>query len=601
MKTKIKNNGLICNLTADSYESHRGLELRYGANKSGLSEQHYKAVFDSMDSMIMVLDKNGTIIDANNQLVEFTGFNKNKLLGEKITVLSGIIERQDIDRALDNSKKKLVGLEVANYEIEAVRPDNQHVSLEVFTRPLQHAGKIIGDLIVLKDITERVHIQRLLSESEYKFRILAEESPNLIFISKNNSLAYINRKFTEVMEYRHEELYADGFDFLNLVNDECRQQLVSISNEYRDEYNSRLVECTFITKSGKHLETILITKAITYSDGPATLGVITDITQLRAAQSLSRAVLNSPTIGIYIIQKGRFKMVNPAFRNLADRTENELMQIDPMEIVFPEDQVIVRENAIKMLKGELAGPYEFRYVRKNGEVRWVAEQVVPIIYQGERATLGSFIDIHERRQIESEVKESYKKLQRTVEGAIEAIATIAETRDPYTAGHQRRVAQLASTIAREMKLSEEQVSKIRIAGLLHDIGKVAVPSELLSKPGELTDIEFDLIKTHPQLGKEILKTMELPWVICPIVLQHHERMDGSGYPRGLTGEEISLEARILAVADVVEAMSSHRPYRPSLGLEAALEEISKNKGKLYDAEVVDVCLALFREKGFKYE
>jgi PAS domain S-box-containing protein/putative nucleotidyltransferase with HDIG domain len=362
-----------------------------------------------------------------------------------------------------------------------------------------------------------------------------------------------------------------------------------------------LLECTLGTKSGKQLETILITKAITYDDEPALLGVITDVTQLKTAQSLSQAVLNSPTIGIYIIQKGRFKMVNPAFRNLADRTENELMQIDPMDIVFPEDQDIVRENAIKMLKGELARPYEFRYVRKNGEIRWVSEQVVSIIYQGERASLGSFIDITERRQIEGKVKDSYKKLQRTVEGAIEAIATIAETRDPYTAGHQRRVAKLASTIAREMGLPEEQIAKIRMAGLLHDIGKVAVPAELLSKPGKLNETEFDLIKMHPQLGKEILKTMELPWVICPIVLQHHERLDGSGYPRGLTGDEISLEARILAVADVVEAMASHRPYRPSLGLDAALEEISKNKGKLYDVEVVEVCLALFREKGFKFE
>jgi PAS domain S-box-containing protein/putative nucleotidyltransferase with HDIG domain len=601
MKTKTKENELVCNLMADSYLSPKGGELQNRSNQSGLMAQQYKAVFDLMDSMILILDKNGTIIDVNNQLAEFSGFDKNELLGKQITVLSGIIERQDIDRALDNFKKKLAGLEVANCEIEANRHDKQHVMLEVFTRPLKNAGRIIGDLIVLKDITERTHIQRLLSESEYKFRILAEESPNLIFIIKKNSLVYVNRKFAEVTEYRHEELYADGFDFFNLANDECRQQLVSISHEYRDEYDSRLLECTLGTKSGKQLETILITKAITYDDEPALLGVITDVTQLKTAQSLSQAVLNSPTIGIYIIQKGRFKMVNPAFRNLADRTENELMQIDPMDIVFPEDQDIVRENAIKMLKGELARPYEFRYVRKNGEIRWVSEQVVSIIYQGERASLGSFIDITERRQIEGKVKDSYKKLQRTVEGAIEAIATIAETRDPYTAGHQRRVAKLASTIAREMGLPEEQIAKIRMAGLLHDIGKVAVPAELLSKPGKLNETEFDLIKMHPQLGKEILKTMELPWVICPIVLQHHERLDGSGYPRGLTGDEISLEARILAVADVVEAMASHRPYRPSLGLDAALEEISKNKGKLYDVEVVEVCLALFREKGFKFE
>jgi PAS domain S-box-containing protein/putative nucleotidyltransferase with HDIG domain len=598
---KMKESGLICNLVADSYRSPQGVNLQNRSDESGLTAMQYKAVFDSMDSMILVLDKDSTIIEVNSLLAEFCGYSKYELLGNKVTVLSGIIERQDIDRALENYKKKLAGLAVANYEIEAIRHDDEPIMLEIFARPLKHGGQIIGDLIVLKDITERKSIQQLLSESEYKFRMLAEESPNLIFITKNNSLVYVNKKFAEVMEYRYEELYSTAFDFFNLANEDCREQLVSVLQEYQSKQDSRLLECTFRTRSGKQLQNILITKVITYDNEPAVLGVITDVTQLKAAQSLSQAVLNSPSIGIYIIQKGRFKMVNPTFRNLADRTESELMQIDPMDIVFPEDQVIVRENAIKMLKGELAGPYEFRYVRKSGEIRWVAEQVVPIIYRGERATLGSFIDIHERRQIESEIKESYKKLQRTMEGAIEAIATIAETRDPYTAGHQRRVAQLASTIAREMKLPEEQVSKIRIAGLLHDIGKVAVPSELLSKPGKLSETEFDLIKTHPQLGKEILKTMELPWVICPIVLQHHERLDGSGYPRGLTGDEISLEARILAVADVVEAMASHRPYRPSLGIDAALEEISKNKGKLYDVEVVDVCLMLFREKEFKFE
>lgn len=207
-------------------------------------------------------------------------------------------------------------------------------------------------------------------------------------------------------------------------------------------------------------------------------------------------------------------------------------------------------------------------------------------------------DITKRKFLEKKLLRSNDKFQKAVEGAIIAISSIVEARDPYTAGHQRRVAALASAVAKEMQLNEDQIIMIRIAGILHDIGKVSVPSEILIKPGKLNDSEFNLIKNHPQVGREILKTMKLPWKICPIVLQHHERMNGSGYPQKLLGKHILLEARIMAVADVIEAMASHRPYRPALGIDKALEEISKNKGKLYDAEVVNACVKLFREKRF---
>ena len=176
-----------------------------------------------------------------------------------------------------------------------------------------------------------------------------------------------------------------------------------------------------------------------------------------------------------------------------------------------------------------------------------------------------------------------------------------ETRDPYTAGHQRRVADLAQAIATEMKLAENQRDGLRMAGTIHDLGKVSIPAEILSKPTKLTEIEYQLIQAHPQTGYDILKGIEFPWPVAEMVLQHHERMNGSGYPQGLKGEEISTEAQILMVADVVEAMASYRPYRPALGVDAALEEIEKNKGILYDSRVVEVCLGLFREKGFSFE
>jgi putative nucleotidyltransferase with HDIG domain len=184
---------------------------------------------------------------------------------------------------------------------------------------------------------------------------------------------------------------------------------------------------------------------------------------------------------------------------------------------------------------------------------------------------------------------------------VNTLASTVEMRDPYTAGHQRRVTILACAIAEEIGLTEEQFDGLRLAGMIHDIGKITVPIEILNKPGRISETEFNIIKTHPQAGYNLLREIEFPWPVAQIVLQHHERLDGSGYPQGLKDGTIMLEAKILAVADVVEAMASHRPYRPALGIEAALEEIAKNRDILYDHEIVDVCHRLFTEKGFRLE
>jgi len=207
----------------------------------------------------------------------------------------------------------------------------------------------------------------------------------------------------------------------------------------------------------------------------------------------------------------------------------------------------------------------------------------------------------EQKQAQEELQYTLEKLREALGGIIQTVTLMVETRDPYTAGHQRRVADLARAIANEMGLPQEQIDGIRMAGLIHDLGKINVPAEILSKPTRLTEFERGMIQTHPQVGYDILKTIDFPWPVAQIVLQHHERMDGSGYPQGLSGEEIMLEARVLAVADVVEAMASFRPYRPAHGIDKALEEISQNRGALYDAEAVDACLKLFTEKGFKFE
>ena len=207
----------------------------------------------------------------------------------------------------------------------------------------------------------------------------------------------------------------------------------------------------------------------------------------------------------------------------------------------------------------------------------------------------------QRRQAEEALQRSYEQLRETFIETVNALASTIEMKDPYTAGHQRWVTSLACAIAKEMELSEKQIEGIRMAGLIHDIGKINIPAEILSKPGHLSEIQYNMVTMHPQVGCDILKEIQFPWPVAEIVLQHHERMDGSGYPQGLSGEEIRLEARILAVADAVEAMSSHRPYRPAHGIEKALEEISQCKGILYDSEVVDACLKLFNEKRFTFD
>ncbi|MBF0493659.1 MAG: HD domain-containing protein [Candidatus Omnitrophica bacterium] len=210
------------------------------------------------------------------------------------------------------------------------------------------------------------------------------------------------------------------------------------------------------------------------------------------------------------------------------------------------------------------------------------------------------LDIIQRQRIEKQLRKSYEEMEMTFRGSVQALAKAVESRDPYTAGHQERVAALACAIAREMNLKESTVNEIYMSGVSHDIGKIGIPMEILNKKERLTDEEFAKIKTHPQVGYDILKAIEFPWPLAKIVLQHHERMDGSGYPNGLVNEDILLEAKIIAVADVVEAMAFARPYRGALGVDRALEEIMKNKGKLYDQAVADACEAVIKNKKFEF-
>jgi PAS domain S-box-containing protein/putative nucleotidyltransferase with HDIG domain len=305
---------------------------------------------------------------------------------------------------------------------------------------------------------------------------------------------------------------------------------------------------------------------------------------------------------IFVVQEGKIVFLNPRTSCLIGYPAEEIMERQFIEFIHPDEQEMVIDRHFKRLKGEaLPQRYEFRIIQKNGTTMWVELNTIVIRWEGKPSTLNFLEDITERKLSEEKLEKSYESLKKTLHDAIDTMVKIVETRDPYTAGHQQKVADLATAIAREMKLEDTRIDQLRMAAVIHDIGKMYVPSDILSKPGKLLDVEFSLIKAHPQYGYDIVKGMDFPCSVAQAVLQHHERLDGSGYPQSLKGEDIILEAKILAVADVIEAMSSHRPYRPALGIDKALEEISKNKGNLYDPDVVDACLELYKSGRFEFK
>ena len=324
--------------------------------------------------------------------------------------------------------------------------------------------------------------------------------------------------------------------------------------------------------------------------------------EIRQLKDFNEGIVQSMTEGIAVEDaKGHLTFVNPAVATMLGYSPEELLGQHWTVIVPPDQHPSVQTADERYMNGE-ANRYELQLIRKDGTRVPVLVSGSPRIKDGRFAgTLAVFTDITDHKRAEEELQRSIDRLRRTFEETVNALASAIKMRDAYTAGHQRRVTQLAYAIAKEMDLPEEQSEGIRVAGALHDIGKINIPAEILSKLGGLTEHEYGMVQAHPQLSHSILKTIEFPWPVAEMVFQHHERMDGSGYPQGLSGEEILLEARILGVADVVAAMTANRSYRAAHGIYDALEEISQNRGILYDHGVVDACLKLFTERGFKFE
>jgi PAS domain S-box-containing protein/putative nucleotidyltransferase with HDIG domain len=330
--------------------------------------------------------------------------------------------------------------------------------------------------------------------------------------------------------------------------------------------------------------------------------------KLRNRERWLTTILQSVGDGVVATdERGRIRFMNPFAQDLSGWSQEKAIGRELKDVFLIQNETngkhlhIPIEKILKGQKYKLASEVILR--SKTGSKTNVLQNATSIREESGKISgvVLAFSDISRSKLAEEELKKSWEKQKSAMEGTVQAMAFTIETRDPYTAGHQRRVTKLACAIADEMKLSGNEKEGVRLAGGLHDLGKIYVPAEILAKPGKLSPVEYNIIKTHPQVGFDILKSIEFPWPIAEFVLQHHERMDGSGYPNGLTGEDIHLEARILAVADVIEAMATHRPYRAALSIEAALDEIISNQESKYDKDVVNACLNVFKKKKFAFD
>ncbi len=504
-----------------------------------------ESIVQSMAEGIVVEDTEGFFTFVNPAAAAMLGYLPEELLGQHWMAIIPP-DHQPIVQAAD--ERRMRG-EADRYELELVRKDGRRLSALVSGIPRFEKGHFVGTLGVFTDISERKRGEQLLRALN-KAALAMERAltPEEIFSAVSKEFKKLGFSCAVFLTDDDQNRLFPKYLSHEAAAIKAAEKLVglkredfSISVESVDVYRKVVRErkTIFVEDVGEVVRDLL--------PGPLKRFARQMVRMIKIPRALDAPLMvDDEVIGVLAVQSD-------------DLTEDDI----PAVTAFAHQMAAAwrKANLLQELERSLA----------------------------------------EVKQAQEELQRTAEILRRTLGATIQAMASTVETRDPYTAGHQRRVANLARAMAKEMGLSREQIEGIRMAAAIHDIGKITIPAEILSKPGRLGDLELGLIKMHPQAGYDILKTVEFLWPVAQVVLQHHERMGGSGYPQGLSGEEIMLEARILAVADVVEAMASFRPYRPALGIDKALEEISQNRGILYDPEVVDACLKLFTAKGFKLE
>jgi PAS domain S-box-containing protein/putative nucleotidyltransferase with HDIG domain len=588
-------------------------------------EQRFQALTEHSSDVILIVSAEGTVRYASPSLEPVLGFKLEEAIG---TSILEYIHQEPIRLVADDFARLLQNPGATmQTEIRVQHKDGTWRTLEGTATNLLHDPAVEGIVINYRDITERKKAEEAILENERRSRLLAGSASDVIWVTDMNlRVTYVSPSVTTLFGYSVEEAMAGGLEqgLTPASLEAATADFAEALAEKGEPNKATELPPQEIEVRRKDGSTAWAESRSIFMRGPdgqpvEIIGVLHDITErkraeeaMRDSEARYRLLAENLSDVIWTMDTNlKYTYVSSSVTRLRGYTVEEAIA-QPLEENLTPASV---ETAMRIMAEEDAkertGQYdpnrtitmEVELTCKDGSTMWAENKISYVRDSDGRITgyVGVSRDITERREATKQLERSFQNLEKAMNGTVQAIALTVESRDRYTAGHQKRVAQLGCAIARKMGFTSEQIQVIRIAGLLHDIGKISLPQEILSKPGKLTDIEFRLIKAHSQTAYDILKTVEFPWPIADIVVQHHERMNGSGYPSGIREDKLLIEARILGVADVVEAMSSHRPYRPPLGIDKALEEISRNSGILYDPSVVDACLWVFNEKGFEFE
>jgi PAS domain S-box-containing protein len=592
------------------------------------SEERYRTILEEIEEGYQEVDLSGNFTFFNESFRKIFGYSEDELLGSNFRRYAADEETVDrVYRAYNQMYRTRNPLK--RFEWDIITENGTRRSIEFSASLLRDGeGHRRGFRGIVRDVTARKQAEETLQESENRFRLLAESARDTIWTTDMSlQYTYMSPYVKHTLDYTPEELIAKPLNeimtpaSLELCMQVFAEEMEIEKRENKDLFRSRIIEVEHIHRNGNIVWAEIKMTFMRNAAGQAVgiLGYTRDITEHKQAEEMLkrseekfRFLAENMNDNIFTMDLNlRTTYVSQSIKKMLGFTSEERLKQHITEQVTPASMTLIEKILSEELEREQQGlsdpdrsvKFEVEFYHKDGSTVWV-ENVISGIRDNQGVAVGIHgvsRDITERRESEHALKESFKRLRKSLGATVQAIAVTVETRDPYTAGHQRRVADLARSIATEMNLSVDQIEGIRMAAAIHDLGKISVPAEILSKPTKLTALEFSLIKTHAQSGYDILKDIEFPWPVARAVLEHHERMNGSGYPNGLTGDNILMESRILAVADVVESMASHRPYRSALGIDKALEEIEKNRGTLYDNAVADACLRLFREKGYQLQ
>ena len=587
---------LVAERTDELSEANRVLAER--AAEVARSQQNFDTFFNTIDDLLFVLDAGGSMIHVNETVCRRLGYSEAELLGRPVLDVHPPARRDEARRIV----AAMLAGEADFCPVPVVTRGGAEIPVETRVVPgLWDGGPAVFG--VTKDVSA-LHV------SEEKFQRLFRGNPTPMAVSSVPEARFtdVNEAFLRAHGYSREEVIGRTIAELGLFV-EPEQYLViaeRLLGKGRDSNRELKVRC----KDGTILNGLFSFEMVVSQGQPYVLSVMIDQTDrkraveaLQESEALYRSILNTVPDNISVTDlEGRIRMVSPAgLRMFGFGREEDTVDRVLTEFLAPEDRERAEAHVELVLKGPNPGPGEYRGLRADGSTFAIGVNAALIRDALDQPTGMVFIarDITELKQAEQGLLESLATQQAITEGVIAALARTVEIRDPYTAGHQRRVSELAAATALQMGLGEQRAEGLRVGGLLHDVGKINVPAEILARPGLLSTMEYELIKGHAQAGREILAAIDFPWPVAEMALQHHERQDGSGYPAGLRSDEILLEARVLAVADVVEAMASHRPYRAALGLEAALAEVRAGAGTRYDAGVVAACEQVLSE-GFVF-